>query len=337
MSHEQYDPPRHLRYDERKLYVVAVISNPVRYQSRYKLYQKFEERMLANPDVVLITVEQAFGERPFEVTHCANPNHIQVRAGSESEVWVKESLINIGFRQLARIAPEWKYAAWVDSDIEFCRPNWARETIEALQHFKIVQPWTRAIDMGPHFAPVGTAESFCKSYWDHEGELALGNEPSRVYCGKKVNGVDTWHPGYAWALRRDVWERIGPFIDWCVMGAGDHHMAWAFIGQIERAVDSRYSEGYKRRARAFQAKCDKHLEKDIGFVDGTIIHEWHGRKKQRYYRERAKVLLDVKFDPEQDVDYNHEGLLKLTGKNLRLRDAIRRYFRSRSEDSVDLD
>lgn len=321
---------------ERKLYVIAVISNPVRYQSRYKLYLNFELQMLANPDVVLITVEQSFGDRPFVVTSADNPNHIQIRCGAESEIWVKESLVNIGFRNLDRIAPHWKYGAWIDADVEFLRPNWATETIEALQHYRIVQPWVRAIDQGPYHAPIGQAESFCYSYWQQNAALASGQNPGRGYAGKEVNGVATWHPGYAWAIRRDCWEKVGPLIDWTPMGAGDHHMAWAFAGKIENAVDSRYAPGYHRRAQVFQKRCDKFVDTDIGFVEGTIVHHWHGKKRERYYVERAKTLLDVKFDPDTDVTYNHAGLLVHTGHNPKLRDALRRYMRSRNEDSIDV-
>lgn len=35
--------------------------------------------------------------------------------------------------------------------------------------------------------------------------------------------------------------------------------------------------------------------------------------------------------------YNQQGLLVLTGRNLALRDAIRRYHDSRNEDSIDLE
>ena len=321
---------------DRKLYVIAVISNVPRYASRYKLYRNFEQHMLASENVVLVTVEHAFGDRDFAVTHCDNPHHIQVRAGSESEVWTKESLVNIGMRNLDRIAPHWKYAAWIDADIEFLFPNWAMETIEALQHYKIVQPWTRAIDQGPHREPLAMAESFCYSYFREQGDQAVGLPTTRGYAGKLRDGIETWHPGYAWAIRRDCWERIGPFIDWAPMGAGDHHMAWAFIGQIDRAVDSRSTEGYKRRAKSFQHRCDKHLHTDVGFVKGTILHHWHGKKRERFYVSRAKSLLDSKFDPDTDITYNHAGLLVLTGHNPKLRDALRRYFLSRNEDSIDV-
>lgn len=48
---------------DRTLYVIAVCSNPVRYASRYRLFEEFRGRMEATPGVRLVVVEQAFGDR----------------------------------------------------------------------------------------------------------------------------------------------------------------------------------------------------------------------------------------------------------------------------------
>ena len=49
------------------LHVVACISNPVRYRSRWRLHERFAAEM-ARAGVNLVTVELAYGERPFVVT-----------------------------------------------------------------------------------------------------------------------------------------------------------------------------------------------------------------------------------------------------------------------------
>jgi hypothetical protein len=325
------------------LYVIAVLSNPVRFKSRWKLYEQFAKHVGESPGAQLVTVELAHGHREHQVTVDDNGFHIQVRAGAESEVWVKESLINIGFRELYKIDPDWKYAAWIDADVQFLRPDWAKETIEALQHWKLVQPWSFSIDMGPHYAPIGFASSFCRDHYFAAAEAARNGqyEPMEFlkhsYCGKMRDGHKTFHPGYAWAIRRSAWEKIGPLVDWNPMGSGDNQMAWAFAGNIQKAINGKATEGYRRRAQAFQDRCDKHLKRDIGYVDGTLVHNWHGKKRERYYVEREKTLVEVGFDPETDITFNHQGLLVLTDRNIALRDAVRRYFRSRHEDSTDLD
>src|SRR5208282_5642845 len=92
------------------LYVVAVISNPIRYLTRYELYHRFEKHM-QDSGVILYTVEMAYGDRAFAVTDANNPRHLQLR--SNHELWHKENLINLG---VARLPATWKYLAWIDAD-----------------------------------------------------------------------------------------------------------------------------------------------------------------------------------------------------------------------------
>jgi hypothetical protein len=72
---------------------------------------------------------------------------------------------------------------------------------------------------------------------------------------------------------------------------------------------------------------------DLGFVEGTILHHWHGRKSSRKYVERWSILVDNKYDPNTDVYYDEHGLLQLTGDNHGLRDGIRDYFAQRNDDA----
>lgn len=316
---------------DRKLYVIAVISNPVRYRSRDRLFEEFKTRMLANPAVELVIVEQAFGDRPFKHTDLHNRLHVQVRATEESEVWVKESLINIGFKHLTGQVPDWEYAAWIDADIEFRRANWAEETVEALQHFSIVQPWHTALDLGPNGEGLQISESFCAT-WYKDPNLMCSKHG---YAGSlRKDGIQRAHPGYAWAIRRLAWEHITPLIDFNPMGSGDHQMAWAMVGQHAKSVDVRFDEEYKRRVKEFADRCDKYIFQNLGFVDGQILHYYHGSKRNRKYIERTKILLDTGFNVATDLKYNYQGLLVLTGKNLKLRDALKRYMRDRDEDDM---
>jgi hypothetical protein len=48
------------------------------------------------------------------------------------------------------------------------------------------------------------------------------------------------------------------------------------------------------------------------------------------------VLVEDHFDPLEDLKYDTQGVLQLTGHNLKLRDDVLQYFKVRNEDSVDL-
>ena len=95
------------------LHVIAVISNPVRYASRERLYRDFA-RHVEQAGATLWTVEAAYGDRPHLITEPTNPRHLQLR--TKHELWHKENLVNLG---IARLPADWKYVAWVDADVMF--------------------------------------------------------------------------------------------------------------------------------------------------------------------------------------------------------------------------
>ena len=109
LQHVSHARPGTLPFPD-KLYVITPISNPMRYASRFEHYRAFEKRVI-DAGGALYTIEAAYAERPFEVTSPENPQHIQVRSGSE--VWLKENLINLAIQRLPLAA---KYIAWVDAD-----------------------------------------------------------------------------------------------------------------------------------------------------------------------------------------------------------------------------
>ena len=45
------------------LHVIGVISNPVRFHSRYRLFKSWASEMLKTPNVKLYVVESVFGDR----------------------------------------------------------------------------------------------------------------------------------------------------------------------------------------------------------------------------------------------------------------------------------
>ncbi len=298
-----------------KLYVIAVISNPQRYNRRYQLYYEFRDRMHENEHVVMYTVEVAFGDRDFEVTSPDHPCHVQLR--TNAEIWHKENMINIG---VSRLPPSWKYVAWIDADIDFNNANWAAETMHGLQHTAIVQLFQTAVDLGPDGRALQIHNGFAWSY------------KSKAKAGKQY---PFWHPGYAWACTRKAWDDMGGLIDWAILGAADHHMALAWIGRAVESVPSTISKGYKRKVRAFEKVCAGSINHSIGYVNGNIVHYWHGKKKDRKYVERWDVLIEHKYDPEIDIVRDWQGLYRLSGGKPGIIDDISRYFTQRQEDSID--
>lgn len=314
--------------------VVAVVSNPVRYRSRYDLFRAFEAQV-REAGARLTVVEMAYAGRPFEVTEPGNPRHVQVR--SIHEIWHKENLINLGF---ARLPSDSRYVAWVDADLTFVRPDWVQETLQQLQHHPIVQMFAEAHDLGPDGLLLNSFRSFGYSYV-HGIPREAG---SGYYGGTPVGSFNTriayWHhPGFAWAARREAIDVLGGLFDVAVVGEADYIMAKSLVGEALEVLYPGVSAGYRKAVVDWQAQALK-LRGDVGFVPGTVLHHWHGPKASRQYWDRCKILTDTGFDPSVDLKRDGQGLYQLVDhgehRSILLRDAIRAYFRARNEDGVEL-
>lgn len=76
--------------DASQLHVICTVSNPMRWESRMRLYREFEQHML-DSGVNLTTVEVAYGSRPMELEGRPFINHVGLRAAADALVWSKES------------------------------------------------------------------------------------------------------------------------------------------------------------------------------------------------------------------------------------------------------
>lgn len=318
-----------------KLHVIVSITNSCRYSTRYHLFEKFE-KMVLDAGAQLWVAEAAFGNRPHVVTRPDNPNHIQLRTWSE--VWHKENLLNVA---MSRLPSDWEYVAWIDPDIAFARPDWVNETLNQLQHFDIVQMFTQTHDLSPTFDIVRTYTGFMHCYCNGDMSQSIDgkNLTMTTYMGGSRRPTIKQrpyyaHPGYAWAARRKAINDLGGLIDWAVLGSADFYMAKALIGQAESAVSKIASPSFKNMILEWEQRAEKHIRRNVGVVPGSILHYWHGRKKDRKYQDRNAVLLDNGYDPMLDLKRDSQGLWQLTDRSYQLRDQIRGYFRSRNEDSI---
>ena len=298
------------------LHVVTAFANPIRWQSRQRLYQAFEQHML-DSGVRLTVVECAYGDRPHLIAGSPAVNHVPVRA--RSLTWCKENLLNLG---IARLPQDWEYVAWIDADIAFRKPGWAAETVHALQQYDVVQPWSDCYDLGPNDDHLQAHRSFCRLHHDGAPIVPAG---ASGYCFA--------HPGYAWAATRRAVTLVGGLIETAVLGAADHHMALALIGRVGESVPEGVSAGYLRPLSQWQQRATRHIAGNIGYLPGTIEHAWHGAKIKRAYVDRWSIVTRNGFDPDADLLRNSWGVLELAGNKPQLRHDIDRYFRTRDEDS----
>ena len=309
------------------LYVVCAVSNPIRWTSRIALARAAIVDWLKEPNVHVTVVECAYGARPYELADLASArvNHVPVRATTMA--WSKESCLNIG---IARLPQEAAYIATLDADIAFRKAGWATETLHALQLYPIVQPWVNAYDLGPNDSHIQTHVSFCYCY-DSGSPVIPDKAKFWKFCG---GPYDYPHSGFAWAYTRDILNRLGGLFEVGGMGSGDHHMALSLVGGAASSMPLGVSDTYKAAVEQWQSRALLHTNKKIGYVPGTIEHQWHGSKVKRAYIDRWCMFVKHSFDPWTDLKRNTFGVLEFSGNKPDLEREFANYLRSREEDAT---
>lgn len=259
-------------------------------------------------------------------------DYIKIRVRDNSEIWLKENMCNLALQHLPEDA---RYVAFIDADVHFTRPDWVSETLHALQHYDVVQMFSTAYQMDARYEAMQASYGFA---YCHVNGAPVKPDPGDYYLpAEKWHGkANLWHTGFCWAWRVSALHDVGGLIEHGILGAGDNHIARCLVGRCEDSLNPKLSAGYKRRVRQWQALCEQHIQRNIGYIEGTIYHYYHGRLFNRNYANRWKLLIKHDFDPDFDLKKDMHGVLALTDGKIGLRDDVRRYFRARDEDSTDV-
>lgn len=309
------------------LHIVTCVANPIRWESRIRLAIEAIKNWLQEPNVHVTLVECAYGARPFDLVALGDHSrvtHVPVRA--TTLVWNKECLLNLGIQRLPHDA---KYIGTFDADVHFRKPGWAAETVHALQLYPVVQPWKTAYDLGPNDSHIQTHTSFASIF--HEGRPVSPTGPK--FWKHDGGPYDYAHSGFAWAWVREILDRIGGLFEAGGMGSGDHHMALAIAGVADKSMPGDTDPEYRNAVMLWQQRALTHINGKLGYVPGTIEHQFHGSKRRRYYVDRWGMFVTHQFSPSRDLKRNTFGVLEFAGNKPALEREFDRYLRSRFEDS----
>jgi hypothetical protein len=300
---------------EEKLNVIVVISNPCLYTKRYKLLKEFIKRIVEEETLVnLFIVELIYDNQKFVITDKLNKNHLQLK--TKTPLWHKENMINLGVKYL--LPKNYRAFAWIDADIEFENNSWALDTLKVLNGCKdVVQLFSHCIDLNNNNTNLNIFNGFGYSY-----------NKKKEY---KPKGIDYWHPGFAWAITRKAYEKMGGIYDKGILGSGDNIMALAFINKCEHMISKNYHIDYVNSILNFQSNANKLR---LGYVPGVIRHHYHGTKENRRYTERWKILINHEYSPNKHICYLPNGLIIPTEEfSEEFKNEIMNYFIERKEDS----
>ena len=198
-----------------------------------------------------------------------------------------------------------------------------------MQRYDFVQLFSTYSDLSPDHRPVNVLPGFA---------YALANRLDVL--GRPLNRSSAYgrpgSPGGAWAFRRDAFDKVGGLLDTCILGSADWHMAVGLAQmEVSHPDTTRCGEPYAHSIRVWQERA-KVINRNMSFVHCHAVHHWHGPKNRRGYNWRWQILRDHTFDPYHDLFRDSQGLWQLTHTKPDLRDDIRAYFASRSEDDITL-
>jgi hypothetical protein len=299
---------------EDKLHVIAVISNPCLFAKRYILMKEFINRLqLEEPNIIVYIVELCYGDQKFLITEQKNKRHLQLR--TQTPIWHKENMINLGVKKLLPVG--WKAFAWVDADLEFDSVTWATDTLKILNGCKdIVQLFSHCADMNNEGQSMNVFNS-----------AGYQNTKCLPFSSKIPN---LWHPGFAWAITRKAYEKIGGLYEDAILGSGDNIMMLSLIGKGINSINPESTEEYIDSILEFQEKI-KLLR--FGYVPGLIRHYFHGSKKNRKYQDRWQILIKYNYNPVTFIKKDKTGIIIPTDKFPELlKSDIYNYFLERNED-----
>jgi hypothetical protein len=309
------------------LLCVVPFNNPMQWKSRLANMRRTEDGLLA-AGVNLATVEVTYGDRPYQLPD--REGVTRLRYATNDVLWQKENAVNVGFRAL-----QWKYGAMIDGDILFHDMEWPLRTLHSLQLTPVTQISTDLVFLGPASQHLGTRQSYMRRYRVERTRVrSLDSVKYNIEIPITPHGDG--YPGGAWGYRHEAFEALGGLLDTCIIGAGDQHMAWAMTETPDVLIENSTTP-YATAVQAWRRRCSTVIKRDVGLVSGLATHLWHGKRADRKYPGRWKILLDNKFDPETDLVRDSNGLIRLAGNKPNLRDDLRSYFSMRNEDSVDLD
>lgn len=361
------------------LHVVVPLHNPWRWKSRYKHTERAIKHFIDSGAVVTL-VEVGFNRRELVfqdsgidglLADCkiqpAGYRHRYIGLHATSELWLKENMINVGVQSLPY---DWQQVAWLDSDVHFVRPNWVGECIQKLQHYDFIQMFSHARDVGPnyelldedypHAAGLGFVQAWQKGFIKstlspqiiedlrevrqdirklEKDFLKLEEDLFNGYYGVTDQGKRVF-PGLAWACTRKAWNDVGGLFDTAIWGGGDWHMAHALIEKTEGMMRNDLHRNYKKEVMQWYHRCRTNIRRNVGVMEGTVLHYWHGRKSQRGYNAKHSLLATFGFDPLRHLKRDSQGLFQLHDDRstafVQIRDAMRRIAVERNEDSIDI-
>jgi len=247
----------------------------------------------------VFTLELVFEGRNPEI---ADAIHVK----GNSFMFHKERLCRVLEKKIPK---EFTKLAFLDADIIFSDDSWYSSTSALLEEYDVVHPFERA-----HWLDL----TYSKKILTRESVVKM---PDEMYNSN-------YHPGFAWCMRRDWYNKVG-FFDWAVSGSGDTLSA---IGWLNKKMSLNFRSCPQSITFEFNKFISKEVPRITYLEDIEVSHLYHGNRVNRQYVERHE-LLNIDVDIKDIIIINEDEIYEWTNPkywNLLFLD----YFKNRNDDDV---
>jgi len=308
-----------------KLWAITSFFNPAGYQRRLENYQVFRKHL----GVPVVTAELSY-DGQFALRE--SDADILLRLNGADVMWQKERLLNLAVDSLP---DECKYIAWIDCDVIFEKPDWAEAAMEALETFNLVHLFQERKDL-PKDADLamafqGDAHSAAAGTRPSTGyRIVLGDSVQEDY--QRVSGEAKSTTGLAWGCRRELLQTHGLY-DACIVGGGDRVILGSAMGWLELTADYHKMFGARRdHYFAWAQAFHQSVQGKVGYIDGSLVHLWHGEIKNRRYVSRLNILPRHDYTPQHDIALDANGVWTWASAKPALHQEVSEYLEGRQED-----
>ena len=304
---------------------ITTFFNPEKYKTKLENYKKFRESN-KKQGLKLLAVELVLGDNSFELTNNDADILIQLRLDKKNVLWHKESLFNIGLKNLPKDCDK---VAWIDCDIIFKNDDWINDFSKLLEKYKVLQGFSHIIRLSKGMNDIDLSKV---KDGKKENEKSFGQTYSLV-----TNKIQRDYSGYVWCARKSALDKVG-FFDEAIIGGGDRLMSYAFYGKLISKIE-RAKEWYSlnppkllNRYFTWLKKVKKEIKGSCYYSNQIILHLWHGDHFDRKYELRNLILTNYDFDPKTDLKKNKYGCFEWASDKYEMHEEIKKYFKERNED-----
>ncbi|MCW5982168.1 MAG: hypothetical protein KIT09_29040 [Bryobacteraceae bacterium] len=284
---------------------------------RLAAYREFRRRLEVPLAAVELSREGRFDLGPDDAD-------LLIQLAGGDLLWQKERLLNIALKALPASCDA---VAWIDCDVVLARRDWPGAALRLLEEFPLGQPFRQL-----HFLRPGQPREPGPSETHRSAAylLSAGGVPEEYFIRRGGMGMSLrCSAGMMWVIRREVLDRHGLY-DAMILGGGDKAVFCAACGRwADYAASYQMSARQREHYRTWAEGFFRDVVGRIGYLEGDLLHLWHGDLASRHYADRYSGFDRFAFDPDTDLVPAPNGAWRWGPGKPELRAFVRRYFERR--------